>query len=276
MVSISALALFALLTPIKSGADLLDGTGVGPSMLSFTVTGSSFANTSSFMINGGKAQFMSGPDSAYGGFDRTAFTFSLWYSRDRLTNNSMGLLAQRGNSGQRAFYLLLNDNDTLEFALSTNNSAFQGQLVTTNALATLSNWIHVTVAVNLLQAISTNKIKMWTNTVGATPTECKLAISNYPSSVNAMFNSTNSVNIGSNYLSGASFWGQIDEVAFVSGSNNFLPSDFEDGSGRPKDLSGMAGLFFWARGGDNGINHDEIKTTDWTNNASVVGSPRVP
>lgn len=220
---------------------------------------------------------MTGPDAQYGTYNRTNFMISVWVSRQSLTNNNHNIVGQWGASGQRAWFLRFTDNDLLEFQLTTNNSTTHADLITTNSFATLSNWIHIALKVNLAQAISTNKVKIWTNAPGQPPFECTYLTTNYPASSNPMFNSTNSPTIGSNWTTGKAFWGQIDEYALVSGSNDLTSVDFMDASYKPKDLSAISGIFFWARGGDNGINNDQVITsTPWTNNGSVIGSPRVP
>lgn len=271
----AALWLLCCLAPSSRGSDLLlHGVG-GPIKIIPPATTAAFANTSSLAINGGLAQFLSQLDSSAGDFNRTNFQVSFWFYRTSLTNNSHGLVSQWGASGQRSWLTRLQDNDTLTFALTTNNSTSVGLLTTTNALATLSNWVHVFIQCRLAESIGTNKIKMWTNGFECT----NLSNKAYPSNgVLGVFNSTNRVCIGTNTAEGASFWGYMDEIAMTSGSNSLTVSDFINiGTKTPKDLTGLPTLWLWNRGGDvTSIIHDQVLAQDWTNHNTVTQVSTAP
>ena len=180
--------------------------------------------------------------------NRKTWTWSAWVKRTNV-GNSQTLFAAR--TGVGATYLVVSFDQAGDFRLASDSETSY-PLFKTNALfRDPSAWYHVVVALNMTQATSTNRLKVYVNGIEQTTASYNVPAQNTDLAVN----STETHLIGQQ-ASGSYLDGYLTEVHFIDGQaltpSSFGETDTITGVWKPKRYAGTYGTNgFYLKFADN-------------------------
>jgi len=207
--------------------------------------------------------------SASGYFNRTpasasnrkTFTWSSWIKRGALTSvQSFFTAAESGTSNPRTDWQLTS-SDTLQIGFNPTGSAWS-ESITNAVFRDPSAWYHIVVSVDMTQATSTDRLKVYVNGIAQTFSSYAVPAQNTDLPVN----NTWAHSIG-RYQAGTIQYldGYLTEINFIDGQaltpSSFGETDSITGVWKPKAYSGTYGT--------NGF---ELNFSDNSNNtAATIG-----
>jgi len=180
--------------------------------------------------------------------NRKTWTWSGWIKRSGISSGGI-LFAARTGAGGTYLTMVLSSVD--DFRMESNSETAY-PLYKTNALfRDPSAWYHFVVALDMTQATSTNRIKVWVNNVLQTTASYNVPAQNTDLAVN----STETHLIGQQ-ASGTYFNGYLTEINFIDGQaltpSSFGETDSATGVWKPKAYSGTYGTNgFYLKFADN-------------------------
>jgi len=170
--------------------------------------------------------------------DRKKFTFSLWFKRGALTQNSRLLEATDGTGSS---FISIDSSDRLEMYMDDGSSNEQGTLVTTRKFRDCSAWYHAVFVWDSANGTAGNRMRIYVNGVE----ETVFTTDNNPDQNDeTQINEGVEHNIGSQIADAQFFDGYMAEVVFCDGQA-YAASDFGEFDSasptiwKPKDVSGL-------------------------------------
>lgn len=204
--------------------------------------------------------------------NRKTWTWSAWVKRSNPSANGT-LFAARTGSG--ATYFVISFQSAGDFRIESNSETAY-PLYKTNALfRDPSAWYHIVVALDMTQATSTNRLKVWVNNVLQTTASYNVPAQNTDLAVNST-----ETHLMGQQASGNYFDGYMTEINFIDGQA-LTPSSFGETSAatgvwQPIRYTGTYGtngfyLDFEDTSSVAALGYDAAGSNDWTvNNISLT------
>ncbi len=172
--------------------------------------------TNSLMFDSAQSQYLNRTFSTP--TDNKKFTWSGWVKRSKLTSGYPALFAAPGTTDELIFDL----NDHIQYY---NNAAVSSNLNTTQVFRDPSAWYHIVLAVDTTQAVSSDRVKIFSNGTQIT----SFSSANYPAlNYSQGFNSAISHQVAK--ATGAHYYdGYLSDVNFIDGQQ-LTPASFGETS----------------------------------------------
>lgn len=233
-----------------------------------------YVNEWSIDAGDGSSDSLTLTDANFGDYDTNVWGLSFWMKQSTDDPGSRGIWAHDGFDGSydspiRVNFDFVGAANKLRVRTVATGTTVDGELATTAQFTDTNNFIHVYIKFDL-GAGAGDELQLWTNGIRVT------AFSTETMPTAAVRSSAQNVWIGRMRVSSSSFLGPLDEVAFFSGS---LPdvTDLRDATtGKPKDLTGLAGLYSWVPSSQTNFQRDVVKAINWTPAGAITNSTDVP
>ena len=168
--------------------------------------------------------------------NRKTWTFSAWFKRGNITNDTHTIWRAYGTSGSTGDYIQLMSDDTM--SLSSYSGGYQWRLRTSAVFRDTSSWYHIVVSIDTTQSTSSDRAKLYVNGEQATA----FSVETYPSSSYDTYTNTASAHyIGHRPDVTDQFDGYLAEINFIDGTA-LDPTSFgetKEGIWIPKDPTGL-------------------------------------
>jgi len=259
---------------IKIGSTNIGTVKLGSSQVSKIYLGTTvvWANLPELSLDfeSSSAQRISMSDGNFGAYDRAKFAISLWVKRESTTTFINGMYGH-SDGGDTAFQLFFTAADKIGFETTTDGSTLAGRILTTATYSSTAAFYHIFVHYDSANATAGDRIKLWVD--GS-------EVTTFDTDVNptaSIFNSTAAITIGAITAGGGQpFDGLIYCPSFFSGSLPAVTDVRDSGTGLPKDVSSLPGIFSFVDNFGGVVGSDGVLATDWTNVNTVVTSSTIP
>ena len=168
--------------------------------------------------------------------NRKTWTWSGWFKRGNITNDTHTIWRAYGTSGSTGDYIQLMSDDTL--SLSSYSGGYQWRLRTSAVFRDTSSWYHIVVSIDTTQSTSSDRAKLYVNGEQTTA----FSVETYPSSSYDTYTNTASAHyIGHRPDVTDQFDGYLAEINFIDGTALDASSfgETKEGIWVPKDPTGL-------------------------------------
>jgi len=214
------------------------------------------------------SQYLSMTDANFGEYDKAKFAISAWVKRaSTVTGFRQGIYTQMGSGANDAFELFFENPGELTF----NTTGGGGQLSTTAVYNDTANYHHFLAHYDSANTTPNDRMRLWYDGTEITTFTARL---NPSAAVN---NSTSPIIVGAG-SNGLSSWfdGLMYQVAFFSGSLPAVSVLRSTITGKPLNITGVAGLWSLLDVASGAVTSDYVLAANWSNNNGVLASGDAP
>lgn len=224
----------------------------------------------SISLSSGSSQYLSMVDADWGTFDRSKWAVSLFLKRS--STGSQYIMHKGNGTANSAFEFDLRfSTDTLVFTCTNAGNTLEGRLITTATYTNTSIWYHFLATYDALNPTSGDRMRLWANGSEVT------SFSTDTSPDEAIGAKSVPMVIGARGDGAAQYFdGLMHQVAFFSGSHPAVTDIRDSGTGLPKDIGSLPGLYALLDAAGDVVTHDAVRTAAWTNNGGATASATIP